>query len=233
LNPIIDSLNEKIHNFKPTHILIVNYFGWIIQNRAEVFTSIKSPDHVIIEDFAHCILPLVNHELIEKHADFEVFSIHKILGSNSGGALLQNQNLVEIKNTIKKADLLHYAASSLSLVHSKRMQNFEYLLTKLNEKSSPLFSNFFPDMKKNLISPLNYPIKVENRNFRHDLYTKLIEHSIFPTSLYYRLIPQINHSNYPVTWEVSNQILNLPIHQDVTIEELDFMLEIIYSNSKS
>lgn len=72
--------------------------------------------------------------------------------------------------------------------------------------------------------PLNFPIIVNNDK-REKLYFKLIEDGIITTSLYYRIISEIDRVEFPVSYSISNSILNLPVHQDTTKEDLRFIVK--------
>ncbi len=61
---------------------------------------------------------------------------------------------------------------------------------------------------------MNFPILVNGKT-RHEVYVGLQRENVQSTALYYKLINKISEKQYPVSYEISKHILNLPIHQDI------------------
>ena len=64
------------------------------------------------------------------------------------------------------------------------------------------------------------PIAIK-KGQREAIYFDLVEKGITPTALYYKLIPQVSGESFSRTKELSNEILNFPVHQDTTPEDID------------
>ncbi|NNJ71538.1 MAG: hypothetical protein HKP10_09670, partial [Kiritimatiellales bacterium] len=62
---------------------------------------------------------------------------------------------------------------------------------------------------------------------REKLYFDLIERGFTLIALYYRLVPEIDEERFPVSHMLSQSILNLPVHQDTTTEDLDDLIHAI------
>jgi len=76
---------------------------------------------------------------------------------------------------------------------------------------------------------MNLPIIVKN-NKREKLYFKLMDEGIPTIALYYRLIDSIDRRQYPDSYYLSNNILNLPVHQDITKNDIEILTKkLIYS----
>ena len=229
LDPDLASLKLMLTAFMPTHVLLVNYFGFLTCNRSKVFELLSTHSVLIIEDFAHLIEPLNVTRQIPRLADFEVVSLHKTIGSGTGGgALLCKSASDDFVDTISLESLRHFAKSDLDFISRVRWENFEYLHAKINSLDCECFQPFFSDGRKP-ISPLNYPIRLRNLEMRHKLYQCLIAAGVFPTALYHRLIEELNSDRFITSLEISQTILNLPTHQDVQICDLDVMIEILRS----
>jgi len=71
--------------------------------------------------------------------------------------------------------------------------------------------------------PLNFPIIIEEKD-RNSIYFELIKRCIRTVSLYHTLIPQITEMDNPITYSISKHILNLPIHENISRENIDIML---------
>ena len=234
LDPILESLESRIKSFNPTHVLVVNYFGYLISNRTSVFEMLSQFSVDTIEDFAHLLLPLTDKREVDKLADSEVYSLHKTIGSNTGGgAVLKSRDDSFLSNTITSDSLALFAKTNIEYVSRIRRRNFLYLSTELQTFTTSKFVPFFSDGREPIL-PLNFPIRVSTRQSRHELYGLLVESEILPTALYHRLVPEITESEYPTSLKVSETILNLPIHQDIELYQLDEMLGLLrsYCNGK-
>jgi dTDP-4-amino-4,6-dideoxygalactose transaminase len=225
LDPDIEDILSKIDNFRPSIVLIVNYFGWEISNREDLFEQLKKRKVKTIEDDAHNLYKLHSHEMDIIRSDYQIFSIHKTLGCMNGGVVVSESKIPFIDETIDKYDLLAFASSNQNYIHKIRQENYYELGKKLSVIKTPSHQIFFRTRRPS--SPLNFPILMANKEVRHIVYTALIKNNIFPTSLYHRLIPNLEASDYPEAHNISNRILNLPIHQDVSQNDLTKMAEIL------
>jgi dTDP-4-amino-4,6-dideoxygalactose transaminase len=70
--------------------------------------------------------------------------------------------------------------------------------------------------------PQTFPILLKSREIRDHLYFELNKRGIGAVSLYHQLIKEIDQG-FSIEHELSDRILNLPIHQDIGFEELDFI----------
>ena len=227
LDPNIEDILLKIEDFRPSIILIVNYFGWDIANRGNLIEQLKKSNVKIIEDDAHNLYKLHSYEKDIVRSDYQIFSIHKTLGCMNGGVVVSESKIPFIDETIDERDLLAFASSNQDYIHKIRQENFYELGEKLSKIKTPNYQIFFQTRKPS--SPLNFPILMTNKERRHKVYTALTENNIFPTSLYHRLIPNLEVSDYPEAHNISNRILNLPIHQDISHNDLNKMAEILTS----
>ncbi|EJL9428297.1 perosamine synthetase-related protein, partial [Vibrio cholerae] len=55
------------------------------------------------------------------------------------------------------------------------------------------------------------------------LYFYLLDNNIPTVALYYRMIPQIDPGKFELSMLISSEILNLPVHQDTTLEDVDLV----------
>ena len=72
--------------------------------------------------------------------------------------------------------------------------------------------------------PQTYPVLVK-RVSRDDLYARLNAMGFGAVSLYHTMISQIDAKAFPDSHRLARSILNLPVHQDVTGEEIVFLAE--------
>ena len=229
LDPKLSSLKTKIDHFVPSHVLLVNYFGFLMSNRDSVFNLLSSFPICVIEDFAHLLKPLRNRGEIAMKANFEVFSIHKIIESGvGGGALISEKKNNRLEDTILQVSMLSYSKSNIEYISESRLRNYKHLKNRIKGICDEVFSPFFEDGREPVI-PLNYPLKLRNQKLRHELYDYLINNDIQPTALYHRLVPEISLAEFPTSIKISNTILNLPVHQDLGLKEMDHMVSVVRS----
>src|SRR5690606_2782352 len=137
----------------------------------------------------------------------------------SGGMVLQNtsnQLKLDFSKLILSEQfslkLLQYDARKIAAV---RRENFTFLNDLLADipEIVPFRTLHDTDI------PHNYPILVKNGQ-REKLYFWLMENGMTTIALYYRLIEPLNTEKFRPMHEISNNILNLPIHQDMDFQSI-------------
>ena len=74
--------------------------------------------------------------------------------------------------------------------------------------------------------PQTFPILIKN-NQREKLYFYLMDQGAPTTALYYRLIDQIKKEDFPLSHKISQEILNLPVHQDTNQDDIIIICDLI------
>src|SRR5690606_3183355 len=142
------------------------------------------------------------------------YSLHKNFPMKRGGLVVQNT--MELKtisvNEIELEDdfsfqLMQYDAEKIAL---KRQENYKIMDTEIKNIKG---IHPFMQLAQNDI-PHTYPVIVEN-DLREKLYFFLAEKKMTVISLYYRLIDPLHNVKFDKMQLISNNILNLPIHQDM------------------
>lgn len=224
LEPDLDNVENKIIEFRPTHILLAHYFGWSPKNQIEFLDLASSRKVEVIHDFAHSLWFLRDASRLELESQHYVFSIHKTLATNAGGASITN---LRLNQTIQLIDLSNYAASDVEAVFRSRIDNTKHLYRQLIGIDHADFYLPFDPTSPQVNVPLNLPVLFHDAKKRHRAYAALVEKGITPTALYHRLVPQIDISEFPLSGLVSGTILNLPTHQDMDLGDLDQIVEIL------
>ncbi|EPG1716837.1 DegT/DnrJ/EryC1/StrS family aminotransferase [Morganella morganii] len=212
---------EKIRTLNIDAALVIHYFGFCRSDMDFIKKTCKAKNTLLIEDCAHAFNLFTNSK-IGTYGDFSFYSIHKYLPSKSGGILHVNNGYYEeqINNTpiesIDINDLKIFAVSDLPAIYEKRRQNY-LLYQKYFENKKYLIQLY---TLSNMDNPQTFPILIKN-NLREKLYFHLIEKNIITIALYYRLIDEIDTELYSNTKSISNNILNLPVHQDITECEIN------------
>lgn len=229
LNINLDDLNTKIKRFgnKKFAVLVINYFGFIDFNIDRIYSKIRENNGWIIEDNAHGFFTnlFTNHTC----ADATFFSLHKMFPFNKGGSLKIISD--KFKNFKLKGKSLNESNENpwqydIKKIAFIRKSNYERLdeLVKL-EKYNSLFEPLKNRLNEGII-PQTYPIRVKVGN-RDKIY-ELMNHSGYGVvSLYHTLIEPLRNIEHNDAYNLSKQILNLPVHQDVDSSEYENMVELL------
>jgi dTDP-4-amino-4,6-dideoxygalactose transaminase len=226
-----DELEYKISSGVFKAVLFIHYFGFLHCDIESVKTLCHQHNVIVIEDCAHAYSSLYKGKLLGSFGDFSFFSIHKFLATQDGGFLKINNPRFHIpaleyhEQEIRLESLQHYVKSKINEISKIRTENYKTFLNNLGQINE--IEILFPNVP-NGVSPLNFPIIVKN-NMREKLYFFLMEEQIPTIALYYRLIHQISPKEYPASYFLANNILNLPIHQDITPDDIHLIVEKIKS----
>lgn len=218
----IDDIKKKMDNPHVKAILLIHWFGF---PQKCVFVLREMCDRkgvVLIEDCAHTINGYYKGEKLGSIGDYGLFSIHKILTTENGGMLQVNDSskmtyFTDVKENIDYADLLQYAKTDVDRIASIKIKNYCAYLKYL-KKDSNLFDIIYPDLEEGVV-PNNFPVFIKNYN-RFQLYNELESMGIPTVVLYYRMIEELVKEDFPVSYRIADTILNLPIHQDIQIEDV-------------
>lgn len=215
------SLEKLIETKKFNVLLVVHYFGFCRNDLDRIKTVCETNNIIFVEDCAHAFHLWTEKEKLGVYGDFSFYSVHKYLPVNSGGVL---------KNISKKIKLLDVPdEDQISLEVATELLNSDY--KKIREKRRHNFMlyeeklsgiNGIEPMYKleNYEIPQSFPIRVKNK-LREPLYFYLMNKDMPTTALYYRLIDELTIEEYPLSHKISEEILNLPLHQDTTEQDVE------------
>ncbi len=222
-----DALEKCLSNSKYDVILLVHYFGFRIQNIEDIVKLCKKYDLIVVEDCAHLYnYNMYNYSDAGTFGDYAFYSLHKYFPLREGGLLVQN-NLNALKLNYSEIGLNDYFSKiiieyQIESIADKRIKNFKLLdELLLNVKGvKPLKLLGQGDI------PHNYPILVEN-GLREKLYFWLFDKGIPLIALYYRLIDPLQDEQFTDMTYLSNNILNLPVHQDMNNDDIKELVRLI------
>lgn len=223
LSADMEDLKAKIitGNFKA--LLVIHYFGFVQNDIEEISALCKDNKVFLIEDCAHSFHSSYKGRNIGEWGDLAFFSIHKIIPTQDGGYLRINNSNIEIAElnyedqNIMPVTLDQFIRTDYDKVNKTRILNYAKYLNCFHgiKGIEPLYSEL-----PSGIVPLNFPIVIGSGQ-REKLYFKLLEKGIITCSLYYRIIEEIDKYLYPISYEISGSILNLPTHQDTNFADID------------
>ncbi|QKQ26218.1 DegT/DnrJ/EryC1/StrS family aminotransferase [Candidatus Reidiella endopervernicosa] len=217
-----ENLYALIKSNKYSVLLVIHYFGFCQNNMEEISALCKEHGVVLIEDCAHTMFGYCSGVRLGSIGDFSIFSVHKILSVENGGILQVNSSeYLDLINKVKLdglyCDVLgEVLMSDLECVRSKRRDNYCALMNVLVEFDG--IEMMYPDLPEG-VSPHNMPIIIR-RGRREEVYFKLIDLGIPVVALYYRMISAISAEVFKDSIYLSENILNLPVHQDVDSDDV-------------
>ena len=217
----INDLKEKEESIQGKKIvLLVHYLGYADPNYNQVINLCKKQNAIIIEDAAHAFYTEYYNHKIGKKADYIIYSLHKMLPFKNGGMLkIQKKNKFRIYHKAHTSyDILAYNIAEISKTRKKNSLIIENAL-KNNEKITLLR----PNNKFAESIPQTYPILLKNSIDRYAVYLELNRLGFGVVSLYHTLISELSDNIYSNSKELSSSILNLPVHQDASKEEITEM----------
>lgn len=217
LNIDIENYKKVIEENEVKISVIIHYFGFIDDKYKEFIDLSKTKSIFILEDEAHAMYTDLIGGISGRMGDACIFSLHKMLPLDNGGALIINNKSMNISSGIKEGNLYDF---DLRKIADKRIENFNYINSKIDELNEDV-SKIRPSLKDGEI-PQTYPILIESVS-RYDLYKMLNELGFGVVSLYHTMIEQLKefeNTNY-----LAERILNLPIHQDVNKSDIDELIE--------
>jgi len=218
--PSIEKLMQS-NNIKA--LLITHFFGFSYCDLNKIKALCKEYSVLLIEDCAHTLYSKVNQVLLGEFGDFSFYSLHKVLPIESGGLLrINNENYQSKKIKINQIDLIDYESLLSYACHDSEksirtnQKNYAFLSNELSKIDG--LKILFPNISKGIV-PMNMPVYIEAIP-REDFYFKMINKGVELISLYYRLVNPINKREFPISHRISKDIINFPIHQDISIDEL-------------
>ena len=216
----LESFEKKIKTGSIDVALVIHYFGFCRTNMNKIKKICKENSVVLVEDCAHAFHLGASNQLIGNYGDFSFYSIHKYLATNNGGVWKRNTNSFQLAE-LKQEELADYEVLQ-SYANSDFRQISEIRRDNFRAYSELLVSNDNFEIMYELTSediPQTFPIRVKN-NLREKLYFFLMEKGLPTTALYYRMIEQISLIDFPLSIKISNEILNLPVHQDINFDDI-------------
>ena len=226
LNINISDLEDKIIRNPKSIILFIHYFGFKDINLHKIKSLVNAKNLIVIEDFAHSFFTFWQNPIV--NFDYAFFSLHKLFPLPYGGMLLSKDKVyIENDDEIEKDLAPKLFQFNIKNIVDKRVDNFNYLLNIVKDLEN---KNIIKILKTELVDnvPQTFPILFGNKNIRDYLYFKLNERGLGVVSLYHELINEIN-SNFVIEHNISNTIINLPLHQDIEFEDLAKLKECLIS----
>lgn len=235
-NLLLIDTNDLLNKFSQIKgekaVLIVHYFGYVDPNYSKICDIVHSYGGYVIEDSAHALYTEYVDNICGEYGDFVIYSLHKMLPYKDGGMLKINSNnysFVLSESQTRMINFLEYDLRKISTIRKENSRYVENLLSN-NENIQLLRKS----SEYSHCTPQSYPILLKQID-RFKIYNSMNDMGYGVISLYHTMVNAITQKLFWQAYEVSKSILNLPIHQDTTVEEIESMcnalLELCDNNS--
>jgi perosamine synthetase len=248
-------LNEKIS--KKSSMIIPVHFGGIPCTMDKIKKIAKNHSLSVVEDAAHACGSSFNSQKIGSHSDAVCFSFHPVknLSMPNGGAICVNsKNSTNFVNDLKKKRwcgienrkgydydvsqlgwnyYMNDISAAIGIIQLKKLSK----LNKIRKKIAKMYydglnvSHKMPFQKNS--SYHLYWISVNNRTtFMNKMKKSGIETGIHYKPVHHMSMYKKFKSVLPVTEKISQKIVSLPIHPNLTDKQIHFIINAVnkYSN---
>jgi dTDP-4-amino-4,6-dideoxygalactose transaminase len=228
----VDDVLGKITTYKPKLFVAIHYFGYPDTRLSEIVDCARENGVAVLEDEAHALFSDLIGGICGRRGNAVIVSLHKMLPFRLGGLLVfrdsQNGSVME---KVKSANLdisleetlLNYDLLEIAGTRRKNAIKLLELLKPLSGKIDPLF----PMLPEGVV-PQSLPVIIKDKS-RDELYFELNDRGFGAVSLYHTLIDAIPPHEFPDSHWLSKHIMNLPVHQDVTEEMQERMVDCLKS----
>jgi dTDP-4-amino-4,6-dideoxygalactose transaminase len=215
----LDLIEEHLSTRKHPVLLVAHYFGFPHVNMAELKSLCQRYDTILVEDCAHVPGPLGEATGLGTYGDMAFYSLHKMLPVKYGGVLCVNSEHLRVpkrgEGEVGPEILSQLLRADWKEISRVRRVNYNYLRTELEAIEG---LEIVYDLPTDVV-PHDFPVIIENGK-REALYFALMDQGLPTTSLYHQMIPEILPTEHPNSHTLSRSILNLPVHQDTTLDDL-------------
>ena len=211
-------------------LLLVNYFGFRDERFPDIVRFAHARNCVVIEDNAHGFFTYFCSEPMG--TDLTFFSLHKMFPFSSGGGLLIENPVLDIRpaNSLPMPEDRDPFSYHLAAIAHARRSHFEALM-HLIEGKERLFIPFrqMKDIEDNV--PQTFPILILQGD-RDRIYEIMNEAGYGVVSLYHTMIKELQNARHQNACWVAAHIMNLPVHQDCDEREYPGMVDALVAACK-
>lgn len=233
LQPDLDALHARLASGAYKAMLVIHYYGFVQCDMAKIKGWCQEHDVLLIEDCAHTLRSHISGQALGTFGDCAFHSLHKLTAAQEGGLFLVHSDLrfsvpAAVTSKLSVTALNQYLRTDLDKTAEVRRENYQYYLDHLPYLSG--IEWLYPELPVGVV-PLNFPILIQGGK-REPLYFALVDRGVTVVSLYYRLIHEIDEQTFPVSYDISRSILNLPTHQDMRKEDMDVVIQAMVESHK-
>jgi dTDP-4-amino-4,6-dideoxygalactose transaminase len=210
----LHALKERLATGKFRFLVVIHYFGRTEPRLEEIRALADQHDIVLIEDLAHGFFSAAGVSSAGRFGHVSLYSLHKMFPFEQGGMVTyEGRDLIDGQRSSRP----EFAAKVLSYdwraISDARRRNFTELADRLSGLPSRghLFELLWPVLSDGDV-PQTLPVRILGST-RDAIYTRMNEDGFGMVSLYHTLISDIG-TNFRSLRELSEHIINFPVHQD-------------------
>jgi dTDP-4-amino-4,6-dideoxygalactose transaminase len=208
----VDFEDMKLKCDDNTLVLLVHYFGFVDPMYQEICAWLDGNSIKYIEDCAHALLSDFVGGVCGRKGLYSFYSLHKLLPLSGGGMLISN-TLEHFQSSLSQYNDVW--TFDLKLIFETRRKNYNQLLSLLSDV--PNIEILYPELPDG-ISPQTLPILLPKK--RDELYHAMNNIGFGMVSLYHTMIDMIPEDVFPDSHFTAQHIINFPVHQDITKQDL-------------
>ena len=224
----VDDLFTKIEKCRETCILLlVHYWGYVDPQYHFIAVEAKKRGCIVIEDMAHAVYTEYVDGTCGQLCDASFYSLHKMFPLKTGGALkIKNRDFFSIH--IESRDDIHFPFEYDMYAISKKRKENANTWENLIQQNQNWFEIIRPASVYGNCTPQTFPVILKQQD-RFRLYQDLNEEGFGIVSLYHTMINPIKIDEFQISLDISQKILNLPVHQDIDKQDIEQMYSAIIS----
>ncbi|MBL76992.1 MAG: glutamine--scyllo-inositol aminotransferase [Chloroflexi bacterium] len=239
---------------RKTKLILPVHFGGYPSNLNEIKKIARKHDCQVIEDAAHAVGSKYDDKKIGKHNFASCFSFHPVknLAMPTGGLIsINHPNYKSLEKKLKSLRWCGITNRKSTIYDVKELGNNYYMnefsaalglvqlkkidkLTKIRQK---IAKRYFNELEIDLKMPFDkncsyhlYWIRVKNRKKLQ----KTLKQSGIETGNHYQPIHQFSlyrkNISLPITEKIANEIITIPIHPNLTNNQITQIIKIINKN---
>jgi dTDP-4-amino-4,6-dideoxygalactose transaminase len=219
----MESLQAALRSGRIRVLVLIHFFGFVDPAFEEVVKLARDHGVFVLEDEAHAMLTDMVGGICGRLGDACIYSFHKMLPVESGGAVVLNDPASSLAGKLSTGSGFPMPVFDFDLaaIAARRRAN-SLLLDRLVRDLAPGIEPLFGAPRSGVV-PQTYPVLIRSGS-RDDLYHRMNAAGFGVVSLYHTLIAEISPEQFPATADISRKIMNLPVHQDATPGELEAMM---------
>lgn len=220
----IHDLGRRLRSGRFRVVVIIHYYGRIEPRMTQIAEMTAAYGAVLIEDLAHGFF---SSQLGGggQHGKICLFSLHKMLPLTDGGMIVyRDPRLIKLQCETRPElarKILEYDWPSITRLRRRNFLGLSERLRSLSEHGAQ-FELLWPELGAHEV-PQTLPVRIFNAD-RDAVYRSMNNAGYGMVSLYHTLVAEIG-TFQPSMQNLSNQIINFPVHQDVETPQLDSLVQ--------
>jgi dTDP-4-amino-4,6-dideoxygalactose transaminase len=205
-------------------LVVIHYFGRTEPELKRIRDLADRYQVLLVEDLAHGFFSSARGDA-GNYGDVRLYSLHKMFPFKEGGMVqYANRKLVRGQASTSPGYASLLMSYNWKRISQTRRSNFTTLTDLLSGASGcgTHFQLLWPTLSDGDV-PQTLPVKIIGSH-RDDLYHRMNANGFGMVSLYHTLIPDVR-DGFTSLNSLSKHIINFPVHQDVTPNDLAPMVD--------